>query len=454
MRLILICLMLFSMKLQAAPSEDVERIIVPLATEKKLMPLYLAPFYKENPGLDDSYMRKLHALMTFDFGFNGVTHVVGNEPDLDQLLQKHPYESGGELETWKKRGISFIVKARVRDHAFDIRVISVATGAVRGVDGMPLTGDLSHDRRQVHRLADAAHKLLFGEEGIASTRILFSKRLPGKEKNKWESEVWEMDYDGGNARQITHNSGYSVTPIYIPPPAGKKPAGIFYVSYKTGQPKIYAASLHDGVGRRLTTLRGNQLLPAVSRQNDKLAFISDFTGNPDLFLQPLDGTAQAVGKPHQIYASFRGTQGSPSFSPDGTKVAFVSNKEGAPKIYVMDIPKAGTRMSQIKPVLLTKYQRSSTAPSWSPDGSKIAFTAKTKGVRQIWMYDFNKREEIQLTTGPIHKENPSWAPNSAHLAYNTVTKDGSDIYIMNLNVAKPVRISSVSNQDRFPNWEP
>jgi len=85
---------------------------------------------------------------------------------------------------------------------------------------------------------------------------------------------------------------------------------------------------------------------------------------------------------------------------------------------------------------------------------KIAYSAKVDGVRQIWMYDIEKDEEIQLTTGPEHKENPSWAPNSFHLVYNTEGEDSCELYQLNLVQQSPVLISKGSGQKRFASWEP
>jgi TolB protein len=267
--------------------------------------------------------------------------------------------------------------------------------------------------------------------------------------------VWESDYDGENVRPLTSNSGYSVTPLYVPPKSGFATGSFFFVSYKTGQPKIYYQSLNDSASaRRLTLLRGNQLMPAISRQRNKMAFISDVTGNPDLFVQDFSPEAGAIGKPYQIFSAHLSTQGSPTFSPDGKQIAFVSNKDGSPRIYSIEVPAPGTSLNQIKPTLITKRNRESTAPAWSPDGTKLAYCSITQGVRQIWVYDFITREEKQVTQGQGNKENPSWAPNSLHLVFNSSDAGACEVYMINLNQPDAVRITTGAGEKRFPNWEP
>ena len=275
----------------------------------------------------------------------------------------------------------------------------------------------------------------------------------GVKPNNWLSEVWESDYDGGNPRQITHDAGYCVTPVYMPPKTGNASGSFFYVSYQNGQPKIYVASLKDGEAKRFSFLRGNQLMPAISFQRDKVAFINDITGNPDLFLQPFNTETGPIGKPQQIFATYQATQGTPSFSPDGRSIAFVSNKDGATRIYVMAIPAPRTPLKNISAKLITKINKESTSPAWSPDGKKIAYSALTNNIRQIWIYDFDRNEEKQLTSGPGHKENPAWASNSLHLIFNSTGPAGSELYLINLNQPDAIKITSGQGEKRFPNWE-
>src|SRR5437899_2932200 len=66
--------------------------------------------------------------------------------------------------------------------------------------------------------------------------------------------------------------------------------------------------------------------------NGKLAFVSDESGNLDIFTMKLDGTGKT-----NLTANSSAVDVSPDWSPDGQKIVFVSRRDsGNREIYVMD----------------------------------------------------------------------------------------------------------------------
>lgn len=435
-------------------NED-DHLVIGLSTESSLTPLYLLPLTADQSDLSSTYLQQLEQVLAFDLHHNGSTVLAKRTRQNDSLGQSGSFNQIGSADEWRAQNIFYVIKPQVQGRALAVLLLDAQKHALKSLEPLALTGDLNQDRRQVHRAADLIHKALFGKEGIASTRILYAlKTKNSSDSSKWISEVWEADYDGGNARQLTRERSTNVTPIYLPPKPGYLSGGFLYVSYQLGQPKIYLSSLKEGKSQRLCNLQGNQLMPAISPQRDKIAFICDVTGNPDLFLQSFSPEKGAIGKPYQIFSARQATQGSPTFSPDGKQIAFVSDKDGSPKIYVMKIPEPGTSLKGIKATLITRANRENSAPAWSPDGTKIAYCARGKGERQIWMYDFTTRQEKQITQGPGHKENPSWAPNNLHLVFNSSDMNQNELFLINLNQLEAIQITAGAGEKRFPNWEP
>src|SRR6185369_15580898 len=87
--------------------------------------------------------------------------------------------------------------------------------------------------------------------------------------------------------------------------------------------------------------------------------------NTDLWIVPGDGSA-----PPRRLATAKGKESSPTWSPDGTRIAFSAKREGdeASQIYVIDVGGGEARR-------LTGVALGARAPQWSPDGKTILFQA-------------------------------------------------------------------------------
>jgi TolB protein len=426
-----------------------ETLVVSLAQEHPLLPIYLPTFRADNSALSQDYLDSLHRVLAFDFNHNGMTKTSRLTSQLDLLAHPGHWNTPAAIAAWQREGIYYVINVSIEGSTLKAALFATTSQSARSIEGIPLSGRLNEDRRQIHLLADSLHKALFQKEGIASARILYCL----KEKGKFA--LVEADYDGANARKVLEKNQLLISPSYVPAKPGMVSSNCLYVSYELGQPKMYVTSLKEGSSpQRISFMKGNQLTPSISRQRDKIAFISDVAGNPDLFVLSLDASFVPEGKPQQVYSFPKATQASPVFSPDGKQIAFASNKDGSTRIYVIPTPKPGDDLKKIKAKLLTTHTKESSAPSWSPDGSKLAFCAKgSDGVRQIWIYDFVQGEERQLTRGPGNKENPSWAPNSLHLLFNSTNSNtDNELFLINLHQPQVEKISSGPGEKRFPSW--
>ncbi len=425
--------------------DESEEIKVYLETTSPLTPVYVADFHASASTLPAQYLTQLREVLDNDLRHDGQSSVMMRSEEKEALLKQDNKQVAFNPSLWKGWGALYVVSTKIVDHSLTISLFGSQSQTLKHLPAFQLTGNLASDRRIIHNAADILHKLLYGTEGIANSRLLYCVQpMQGK---KWCSEIWECDWDGSNARQVTNEKSYCVTPAFLPSQGGND--RFVYVSYKKGQPKIYVASMKEGEGKRLVSLRGNQLLPAISPQKDKIAFICDASGRTDLFVQRLNPQSGMASTPVQLFSYPRSTQASPTFSPDGSKIAFVSDKDGSMRIYLISSEKGKRRAT---PELLTKKNGENSCPAWSPDGKKLAYSAKTKGVRQIWIYDFATGEERQLTDGSGHKENPAWAPDSLHLVFNSTGTQQSELYVVNLNQPEAIKITSGPGKKDYPAW--
>ncbi|MGR3973918.1 MAG: Tol-Pal system protein TolB [Candidatus Rhabdochlamydia sp.] len=424
-----------------AHANSPKEIQVYLSKTSCLDPLYLGKISCVDDSFSEGYLRQLDSILRFDLGYNGQAQLISFHPEKEKAIASAL--TSFHAAEWRAWGVSYMVHAHVQDKALQLSLFSSQSQTAKQFTPIKLSGRLSEDRKLLHHLLDNLTKAAWKKSGVASCKILYAvKKQKG---NQAISEIWCCDWDGSNPTQVTHENSYGITPVFFSQSSNK----FLYVSYQYGIPKICIASLSEGKGQKMIELKGNQLLPALSLQKDKLAFISDASGRADLFIVPISKEGKAVSKPIQLFSYPRSTQASPTFNPDGSQLAFVSDKEGTPRIYLLP---SSYQTKRQEPILLSKKNRENSCPAWSPDGQKLAYSAKTQGVRQIWIYDFETQEEWQLTDGPTNKENPAWAPNSTHLVFNSTDGHSSELYLVNLNQPEAVKISSGEGVKHYPAW--
>ena len=110
----------------------------------------------------------------------------------------------------------------------------------------------------------------------------------------------------------------------------------------------------------------------------------------------------------------------PSWSPDGTKLAFESSRDGDAEIYVMGPD--GSGLSQV-----THNEQNDFSPAWSPDGSKIAvqttFPHESGGDERsaIGVVDTAGGDVATLTEGPTFDGRPLWSPDGERILFSRVS---------------------------------
>ncbi len=417
---------------------------VPLSTTSSLIPCYLAQFQTKDARFSLSYITEIETILREDMLYDGRTYLF----PVSEQKEKQAKQQGALLpfnaDFWEKQSVVHLVKATVADTSLDLQCFNVETGAIYSFS-CPLTGDLNTDRTAIHNLADQLTAQLYGAQGVCSLAIFYA--LKTKPQGEWISDIWQMDSDGQNGQPLLENNSYCIHPLLLP----YKTPTLLYTDYAMGEPKLFILTNHPKKKTPLIPLKGNQFLPTHAAKGRILSFICDVSGKADLFVQRYHPEKGLIGKPVQAYSFPKSVQASPTIHPDGKQIAFCSDKGGTPRIYVIPTPSFSKASKLPNATLLTRKYRENTSPSWSPDGSMLAYSAKVEGTRQIFLYDFATKEELQLTSGPLHKENPSWAPNSLHLAYNTADHT-SEIFVINIVQKIPRQVTHGKGFKHYPSW--
>ncbi len=138
----------------------------------------------------------------------------------------------------------------------------------------------------------------------------------------------------------------------------------------------------------------------------------------------------------------------PTWSPDGTRIAFSSERDGDRELYVMNAD--GTN-----DVRLTEHPGPDSKPRWSPDGSKIAFESERDGEWEIYVMNTDGSNQVNLTNSPSSSDHrATWSPDGSRIAFES-TRDGNfEIYVMNADGSGVVRLTDSPGQDLSASWSP
>ncbi|AIY67482.1 TolB family protein [Pseudoalteromonas piratica] len=138
--------------------------------------------------------------------------------------------------------------------------------------------------------------------------IVFAREY--KDQNGiWQEEIWRMNPDGSNKKQIKGLKGRS--------PEFMKDGRLLFQT-KASPSQISIANLDGSNQIVLTNDTTNNMSPKISPDGSKIAFISSRDGNQEVYIMNLDGRNQKRMTRNSI------DEWGPSWSTDGTKVLFSS----------------------------------------------------------------------------------------------------------------------------------
>jgi TolB protein len=138
-------------------------------------------------------------------------------------------------------------------------------------------------------------------------------------------------------------------------------------------------------------------------------------------------------------------------SPDGTQLAYVSDKTGSPQIYLLDVNDDNTTR-------LTHTGGYNVTPTWSPNGKSIAFRGIRNKISSIYRIELSSKKERQITPNAIDAEDPTWSPDNSLIAFVGKRGDSATkIYFALASGAKEYnRLTNSGDEviETAPSWGP
>jgi TolB protein len=137
----------------------------------------------------------------------------------------------------------------------------------------------------------------------------------------------------------------------------------------------------------------------------------------------------------------------PSFSADGSKIAFASNRDGNAEIYVMNRDGSGLRRMTNNPAI-------DVSPTWSPNSNQIAWTSDRSGQPKIYIMNADGTAQRMLI-GDLKADRPTWSRGKFNeIAFAAQTGPGYDVKIYSFETQTTTTITDGIGSNESPAFSP
>ena len=293
-----------------------------------------------------------------------------------------------EKLVWLADGSGFLMNAsEANSFLLQIWLVNRQGGVARRITEDPsdyLGLSATKDSRMVLTLKRETVSSVWIHPGASnSPEQLFSSRYLGTMGIAWtpdskfvlasdingDHEIWTMDADGSNRKQIIFNEPTNVEPTVSP-----DGMYIVYVSYEGRHPHLWRINA-DGTNPRQLTSGGDEDLPRITPDGKWVVYHSINGGKYNIRKVSIDG-----GEPITLVSDWS-TQ--PDISPDGKNVACFVRRDGttAWEIFVVPID-GGTPIATFD--LPAAVEPEWPGLRWTPDGTVLTYVSTVKGVSNVW----------------------------------------------------------------------
>ena len=165
-------------------------------------------------------------------------------------------------------------------------------------------------------------------------------------------------------------------------------------------------------------------------------------GQSSLFLVNANGTG--------LVQLTRGYQhdAQPSWSPDGSQIAFESTRHSDTDVYV--IRPDGSSLKE-----LTFSRGFDGDPAWNDDGTRIAFETSRNGKLDIYSINSDGTGETRLTTSAADDADPAWSPDGTRIAFMSDRSGRRQVWVMNADGTGQTQLTNAANiGGENPSWSP
>ena len=356
------------------------------------------------------------APLTRDLAYSGVFAIAAIPPNIP-----------ASADLAKAANAQLVLKLTMvmdeQDYVVDARVLDTR-GALQF--GQRYRGTSAALSQMAHKIANDLVRTFYGKPGIFQSDIAFASNRSGA------FEIWLMDWDGANQRQISRHGGLSILPSF-----SADSDRLVYTSFVRGSSDMYIINRRGGGRIRVPTHLGLNTSATFSPITNDIAFVGSVNGNPDIYLIHDDGSnLRRVTTTSSI-------ESTPEWSPNGRQISFTSGRSGTPQIYLMDAE--GTNVRRVS--FEGDWNDDAT---WSPDGEQMAYTSRVNGRFQVRIANPSTGAS-RVVAGEGSNEQPTWSPDGKWVAFQSNRSGKWQIYRMREDGTDLLQLT-FDGENKDPDW--
>lgn len=261
----------------------------------------------------------------------GLTTCAWIHPDADRVMFSSTHEDPNALAKQADE-LAFRASGEERAYGWDYdRHYEIYTASKEGADLVNLSNSDGYDAEGSY--SSDGSQILFASNREAYTRSLSqAEQALFEDDASYFMDLYVMDADGGNVRQLTRSPGYDGGPFYSPDDSR--------VVWRRFNPDGNSAEIWtmDSDGSNQRQLTADAMVswgPYFHPSGDYIIYSSNVLGHANFELFMID--VEGLGEPVRV-SNTEGTDILPVFSPDGDQLAWSTTRtpDGSSQIHLAD----------------------------------------------------------------------------------------------------------------------
>lgn len=296
-----------------------------------------------------------------------------------------------------------------------------------------------------HEISGMIFEAITKKEHIFHSKIVFISDQGNLKSRLKFKQVFISDFDGHNIRKVTNIQGHILSPA-VSNDGKKLVYSLIDSTNSKSNVQLRILDLGTSEDKVLSNLSGINSGAVFLPGDKELVLTLSHSGNAEIYKLNL------LSKKITPLTNHWAADVDPSVSRNGDKLVFLSSRPGKPMIYASSmngIEKSVRRISFVGEFNAT--------PRFSPSGGEIVFSSWLDNRFDLFKISFDGKNLSRLTKDFGSNEDPSFSPDGEFIAFTSQrildsNKERKDIYLMDKDGEILRKLDRLKGKSQSPRW--